>query len=55
MGVGDSMAKHMVKELLGGKDLGSRNDSPHNGQKAVGTLLLTLSAQKTCIAQASSQ
>lgn len=55
MGVGDGMAEHMVKELLGGKDLGSRDDSPYNGQKAIGALLLTLGAQKTCIAQASSQ
>ena len=55
MGVGDGVAEHMVKELLGGKDLGSSNDRPYNGQEAICALLLTLGAQKTCIAQALSQ
>lgn len=40
--------KDMLKELLGGKDLGRSNGAPHNSQEAIDSLLLVLAGQETC-------
>lgn len=47
------MAKDMVKELLGGKDLGSSNGAPYYSQDSIGGLLLILAGQETCKAASS--
>lgn len=44
-----SSAKDVLKELLGGKDLGSSHNAPHNSQQTIGSLLLILAAQEACI------
>jgi hypothetical protein len=47
MWVGDSMAKDVVKELAGGKELGSSNSAPHHCQYPIGSLVLILVIQET--------
>lgn len=38
----------MLKELLGGKDLGSSNGTPHNSQETIDSPLLVFGTQETC-------